>query len=221
MSAPSSADLARTARAALAARQAELMDALVARRMPPGIQQAPESLVTRVTADRHQDNVSAALAFYFPRIAAELRLDAAEWATWFPGNPTTLGHGERRAWFAARLAERLQERPVWLDALRIESAQSRLRDLAPLERPALVAAVRGTDLAALAAQPAVDLTWGTVVETRSTLPDTFWIPGHAIEDAVVFGPPRRIAFFRSPDDGRVQHRFFTNPSDLAVMLCFS
>ena len=220
MSAPSLDDPSRTARAALAARQAEVFAALAARQAPTGLGPTPAALLERVTTDRHQDNVSAALAFYFPRIAAELRLDDGDWATWFPGNPTTLGHDDRRAWFAARLAARLWDRPVWLDALRIEAAQSRLRGLGTLDRPALVAAVRGSTLDGLESKAALDLPWGTVVETRSTLPDTFWIPGHAIDSAVVFGPPRRIAFFRSPDDGRVQHRLFSTLSDLAVMLCF-
>jgi hypothetical protein len=164
----------------------------------------------------HGDNLADAVEFFLPKFVAKAPI--ADWAKLSPYLPSTRSDEYRLEHFT-QLAFSAVDEESWADLIRIEWAEYRQRNGTALATPDLVAKVRGLDALDFDANGRMETEFGSFVELKTTWFDVHWISGHTPANAVVFGPPRTVFFYRTAD-GTVRSVVFDSLDSLAVTLCF-
>ena len=211
-------------RAALAQLQARTLAALVAG--PDGdaawiadhLTDAHPAILTQGIQKVHASNLKSSVGFYLPKFAAKAPID--DWHELTNTHPT-VGGDMRLLDYFSELAMGAVEGAGWHDLVRIERAEFRCRLLPPQPQPDVVKQVRELGPLVFDDLGRFDTDFGCFVELRTTWYDIHWIEGHSPADVPVFGPPRKVFFYRSSENDRVRSYVFDDLSGLAVTICFS
>jgi hypothetical protein len=164
----------------------------------------------------HGENLADAVGFFLPKFVAKAPI--SDWAKLSPYLPSTRSDEARLDHFT-QLAFGAIEGSAWADLIRIEWAEYRERNRTVLATPELVAGVRSVDAPVWDEYGRMETAFGTFVRLETTWFDVHWISGHTPADAVVFGPPRTVFFYRA-SDGSVRSVVFDSLKSLAITLCF-